>query len=315
MNAIVSVIMPVYNTAPYLRMAIDSVVGQTFEAWELILIDDGSTDGSAQICDAYAREDSRIRVIHAGHHGVSHARNLGLEQATGTWVAFLDSDDELELTALEELLRGADGADVVMGNFRFNEDENHKIEDQQTVTLPSMTDQQAQALFFCDFFFVVWGRLYRREKLLRRFPEGMSYGEDTCFNLRSVWDWERVSLIPKCVVTHYGRYGSLSNRNCLDMPQRLRRILEQYRETFAGYSGMKQVAFEHYSELLRHFCWLHIHTIAMTEAEKKLILSVWLSDESIDREAGEAAELQGEQAAFWQMVLRQDTEGIYKMLQ
>ena len=89
----ISVIIPVFNVEAYLPMCIESVLSQTFKNLEVILIDDGSTDTSGQICDNYAMRDSRIRVFHKKNEGQSIARNLGLEQSRGKYILYLDSDD------------------------------------------------------------------------------------------------------------------------------------------------------------------------------------------------------------------------------
>ena len=89
----ISVIVPVYNAEKYLRRCIDSILSQTFTDFELLLIDDGSKDSSGAICDEYAAKDNRVRVFHKENGGVSSARNLGLDNATGEWIAFVDSDD------------------------------------------------------------------------------------------------------------------------------------------------------------------------------------------------------------------------------
>lgn len=89
----ISVIVPVYNVEKYLTRCIDSILSQTFTDFELLLIDDGSTDNSGKICDEYAKQDSRIRVFHKENGGVSSARNLGLDNAKGNWICFCDSDD------------------------------------------------------------------------------------------------------------------------------------------------------------------------------------------------------------------------------
>ena len=89
----ISVIVPVYNTAKYLNRCIDSILSQTFSDFELLLIDDGSTDNSGSICDEYVIQDSRVRVFHKENGGVSLARNLGVNEARGEWIAFIDADD------------------------------------------------------------------------------------------------------------------------------------------------------------------------------------------------------------------------------
>ena len=98
---VISIIVPVYNVAPFLSRCLDSLVGQTYENLEIICVDDGSTDGSAAILDACAAKDSRIKVIHQENAGVSVARNRGLDAATGEFVTFVDADDWLEPDADE----------------------------------------------------------------------------------------------------------------------------------------------------------------------------------------------------------------------
>ena len=100
----ISVIVPVYQAEAFLAACADSVLAQTFSDWELLLIDDGCTDGSPALCDALSARDSRIRVIHKERNaGVSEARNTGLREARGVSIAFLDADDALEPRALETL--------------------------------------------------------------------------------------------------------------------------------------------------------------------------------------------------------------------
>lgn len=99
----ISVIVPVYNTEKYLRRCVDSILTQTFDDFELLLINDGSTDSSGSICDEYAIQDKRVRVFHKVNGGVSSARNLGLDNALGEWVSFVDSDDYVSSTYLHDL--------------------------------------------------------------------------------------------------------------------------------------------------------------------------------------------------------------------
>ena len=95
-NPKISIIVPVYNAEQYLRRCIDSILNQSFTDFELILIDDGSKDKSSDICDEYAAKDSRVRIFHKENGGVSSARNVGLDNSCGEWVAFVDADDEIE---------------------------------------------------------------------------------------------------------------------------------------------------------------------------------------------------------------------------
>lgn len=102
-SSLISIIIPVYNTEKYLDRCIQSVLAQTYTNWELLLIDDGSTDSSWAICDKYAEQDSRIKVFHKENGGVSSARNLGLDNAKGEWISFIDSDDWVANQYLEIL--------------------------------------------------------------------------------------------------------------------------------------------------------------------------------------------------------------------
>lgn len=119
----VSVIVPVYNVEPFIRQCVDSVLAQSLRQIELILVDDGSTDGSGPICDAYAAKDERVRVIHQQNAGVSVARNRGIEAARADWIMMADGDDWLEPDAVKTLYDqalGPDGSDIVVGSYFFN---------------------------------------------------------------------------------------------------------------------------------------------------------------------------------------------------
>ena len=120
MNDVISVIVPVYNVENYLPQCLNSLINQTYKELELLLIDDGSTDASGQICDEYSKTDARIRLVHQKNGGAAKAKNTGLRLATGIYLAFLDADDYLELDAYEKLLAEMkeSQADIVQGSFR-----------------------------------------------------------------------------------------------------------------------------------------------------------------------------------------------------
>ena len=111
----VSIIMPVYNADKYLEQAIESVIHQDYVDYELILVDDGSTDQSAQICDKYAQNDERIRVFHKENGGVSSARRYGYNEAKGNWITFMDNDDILAPSFLSSLFEYSEEADIIIG--------------------------------------------------------------------------------------------------------------------------------------------------------------------------------------------------------
>ena len=129
-NPKISVIVPVYNAEQYLHRCVDSILAQTFPDFELLLIDDGSKDRSAEICDEYAWKDERVRVFHKENGGVSSARNLGLDKAKGEWVSFVDADDIIysnNLDILFEVGKNNPTINFVIGNYFYKMGNNKKL--------------------------------------------------------------------------------------------------------------------------------------------------------------------------------------------
>ena len=125
---VISIIVPVYNTEQYLRRCIDSVLAQTYQDFELLLIDDGSKDSSGAICDEYAAQDTRVRVFHKANGGVSSARNVGLDHARGEWITFVDSDDEVKPNWLDLFcMQISYGVELVSQGLIFNNSRSSKL--------------------------------------------------------------------------------------------------------------------------------------------------------------------------------------------
>lgn len=128
----VSVIVPVYRVEKYLDACIQSVILQTFQEWELILVDDGSPDKSGDICDAWSRKDNRIRVFHKENGGVSTARNLGLDNALGEWIMFVDADDTLLPHAIELCVRHSNDVEMVCCGLQPMQEDGRVIHGQHS---------------------------------------------------------------------------------------------------------------------------------------------------------------------------------------
>lgn len=177
----ISVIIPAYNSAKTIRQCVQTVLNQTFKDWELIIIDDGSKDGTFDICKSFV--DSRIRVFHQENGGVSSARNLGLKIAQGDYIAFIDSDDFIEADYLQHLSQGL-GYDIVISGFCYdNTPESSsfrlKLADRETV------GRELTKLINADQLCYPWGRLFKRsiiETYHIRFDEAMRFAEDNVFN-------------------------------------------------------------------------------------------------------------------------------------
>lgn len=119
MEDLISVVVPIYNVENYIKKCVDSILSQTYKNLEIILVDDGSPDNCPQICDEYAQKDSRIKVIHKENGGVSSARNIGMENARGKWIAFIDADDWIEEKYFEKMLDRVktNDADIVLCGY------------------------------------------------------------------------------------------------------------------------------------------------------------------------------------------------------
>ena len=189
-----SIIIPVYNVAPYLRECLDSVLAQTFTDWEAICVDDGSTDGSGAILDEYAAKDSRFRVFHQSNAGVSAARNRGLDEAKGEWIWFVDSDDKIKPYALERFFGYEPKADIVffsMELFYADGFAKHYILPKQTcITLDDDSSGKLLGLMCnslgVDVFGWTWDKFIRSSVIKQgksRFDTSISYFEDAIFAL------------------------------------------------------------------------------------------------------------------------------------
>lgn len=185
----ISIIVPIYNTEQYLPRCIDSILSQSLTDFELLLIDDGSIDGGGAICDAYAEKDNRVRVFHKENGGVSSARNLGLNEAKGKWVCFVDSDDELMPNALQVMVgRAYDGVDLVMAGYEVYNDVGEKTYSIEKCISNLIPNESAVKEMYAPTDYRYQG--YISSKLFRlsliclnsiRFAENIFFNEDRLF--------------------------------------------------------------------------------------------------------------------------------------
>ena len=220
MSQMVSIIVPVYKVENCIQKCIDSVLQQTYTDWELILVDDGSPDNSGNICDENAKKDTRIKVFHKKNGGVSSARNYGLDNAVGEWIVFIDSDDYVERTYLE--------------NFFYHQ----KYLSSRTIVIQGVIYDMKYSKTFRKFpdavyrqneicscilehdlftFGAPYCKLYNASLLKNsniRFPINYSYGEDTVFFLKYMALVETVILVSPCNY-HYieWNFESLSHKS------------------------------------------------------------------------------------------------------
>lgn len=188
----ISVIVPVYNTEKYLNRCIDSILAQTFTDFELLLIDDGSKDNSGTICDEYAAKDSRVRVFHKENGGVSSARKLGLDNAQGEWITFVDSDDRIDVSYL----------------YFFIDNLKSKID--LIVTSASKDKSITKEEYIKGILMrkvppSVWGKLYRKQIIKDAFclPRQLYWGEDLISNVLVGLNIQEQVLLRNIRLYHY----------------------------------------------------------------------------------------------------------------
>ena len=218
----ISVIVPVYNNENFLEKSILSILNQTYKDFELILVDDGSTDSSGDICDEFAKQDARCNVIHQSNAGVSVARNAGIMVSQGAYIAFVDSDDWVEAEYLECLLRNMKPNGISVCGF---------VSDNASPIYSDKYEQLSPAEFQISVFSsagikgMIFGRLFDKKILTQnhiRFAEDIAICEDELFNI-NYSKYMTEGIVSKSLLYHYrtnpngalkGRYGRKPARSC-----------------------------------------------------------------------------------------------------
>jgi len=253
-QALVTVIMPVYNVESYLKNSINSVVNQTYKNLQIILVNDGSTDGSSIICNEYAKIDKRITVIHQKNAGLSDARNKGLQKANGDYIFYLDSDDYLELDCIETLFKYSirENADIVQTNFYYDYPDyllyNNNLNGKDKV----FTREEAMKALLKQVVIknFAWGKLIRADIAKKHlFPKG-KYFEDTLWMYKIINSINTYILAGMPMLYYLQRSSSISgmfsvrNLDQLELHiERLKHIkLEQskeiYKKAFSDFNKM-----------------------------------------------------------------------------
>ena len=211
----VSIVIPVYNVAPYLRKCVASVQEQTLREIEIILVDDGSTDGSGAICDELAKQDERIRVIHKPNGGLSDARNTGTADARGEYISYVDSDDWVAPQLVGTLLREAEqsNADVTVCDLITTADENQMFPVEHGAAVQfTGSEAMARMLYQTAFDTSACGKLYRAGLMCRfLFPLGKLY-EDLFTVYKVLYAAEKVVYIPQKLYAYRQNPQSIMNQ-------------------------------------------------------------------------------------------------------
>ena len=252
----ISVIVPVYNVERYIRQCVESILEQTYADLEIILVDDGSTDGSGSICDEYKLKDNRVVVIHKCNGGLSEARNAGLDIARGEYIGFVDSDDYIEPDMYEVLYKNCEryAADLAAARFvKFNT--QGEVRKNFTENIEVFSREEMLRLFIVgdrryEITMSVWDRLYKRELISDlRFPVGKCY-EDIVFSTKVI-EKSKINVYIDRALYHYRLRGdSISGEDFNDYNRAPLRIITdlipelERRILFLDEKGEKELADE-----------------------------------------------------------------------
>ena len=225
----VSIVVPVYNVEDCLSYCVDSLRQQTYKNIEIILVDDGSTDHSGEICDQYAREDDRIKVLHIENGGLSNARNTGVKESSTDWIVFIDSDDYYDHRAIEFLVKLRDKYRVDLVATPVIEVRNYENSDflgDFREKYSGKLDRRTalEQMFYGNYVGThSGGKLYKKEILLRfPYPNGMLY-EDLSLAYEHIASCENIAVSALNLYKYYRRPGSIVNSKYSD------RLLDFYK--------------------------------------------------------------------------------------
>ena len=212
-----SIIIPVYNAEDYLDRCLHSILEQEFSSYEVILVDDGSSDASPLICDRYSSTDPRFRTVHKPNGGVSSARNMGLELAKGEYIMFLDSDDTLLPLGLDDIMGAVTGEDMVVAGYATFIDnvpvktvKPKKTKTYKGAEYPEFFQQNVRRN--CEMLDAPWAKLFKRKTIGNtRFCEELSYAEDKLFVFEVMARCSSILAFSEAIYGYYMRPGSLGS--------------------------------------------------------------------------------------------------------
>lgn len=214
---LISIIVPIYNVSKYLDKCVESILNQNYKNIELILVDDGSTDGSEKKCDDWAKKDSRVVVIHKENGGSADSRNVGMEAAKGDYIGFVDSDDWIAPEMYEKLMVAIQerNLDMAVCFFKAVSDENYVFNNTEYPTT-EYTGRDFANLIIAEkkprISYAIWKCLYKREVIKDiKFYKGVHYNEDAVFLIESLWNAKKMAFIDAPMYYYRVHESSISN--------------------------------------------------------------------------------------------------------
>ncbi len=266
----VSIIVPVYGVEKYLKECIESLIKQTYDHIEIMLIDDESKDNSAQICDTYAKIDKRIHVMHKENGGAASARNAGLKMISGEYICFVDGDDSVKLNYIEKLVWLIEkyNADIAVCSYYY------QYKDELVENINSYKEQViAQVLYLKQFLTdwtcgLIWNKIFKREVLNNIFFQEGHKIDDEFFTYKTVMQSKKIALFDEPLYYYRMRASSVMNLSYTYSEQiledKLDYLLERYKLVSKKYPELKKYYLEN---LVDNLISLHRKAVQLPEIE------------------------------------------------
>lgn len=228
----VSIVVPVFNSEKAIQSCIESILGQTYRDIELILIDDGSSDHSLNLCREYQEKDGRVRVYSQENRGVSRTRNRGIELAEGKYIQFVDSDDRIVPDMVEKLVAAMEQEEgiglTLCGIRELHEDHEYiAVPDVEGVFSLDKLGEEYPGIFHNSILNSPCNKLYIRDKIKVRFPENLSLGEDLIFNLEYMRKIKKIAFVKESLYDYIIHPGSLNRKYREDGIEIARHLYEE----------------------------------------------------------------------------------------
>lgn len=323
----ISVIIPIYNSDKFLRKNLESLKNQTFQNFEAILIDDGSTDKSGIIADEFAEFDKRFKVFHIKNGGVSNARNIGISNAKGKWIYFLDSDDEMEPNMLQVMIDNSKNSEMTVTSvfMEYTNNSSNRIICNKNMTLRtknaignyliSMNPSEKDLLLN-----YLWNRIFLKEVIDNnciRFNTKITLGEDFLFICDFLKCCSSIILLDTPLYHYYIR-GNISLSTKFNSNEYQRRLLmrEALKNLYLNFGVWNNAADSFAINEGRYLIYgmekINLPSCTLSSSEKKLYIKQFLSEENIGYISKALRETTGINAKVWSVLIRLKSEAFIK---
>lgn len=281
----ISIIIPIYNAEKFLTKSIESAINQTYKNIEIILVNDGSTDNSLKICENFLERDKRIKLIDSQNNGVSYARNLGLKNASGEYIFFLDSDDWIDLNTIEIIAKEANenDADIVKINY-YNSYSNgkekinnlssilsEKIEFRKNIEI----DKTTQEFLFSNTYILntVWGELIKKSSIKDTFfCNDITYGEDLLFNFEIMSNANKVVFITDPYYHYFiNKKGINQNYDFNILCKKIKNLNCIYEKIIKECNNKEDISYKYVKEVIDNFKKIFLTNKKMRDKKVQII--------------------------------------------